>query len=659
MSNLRYPAVPLITVDPYFSIWSCENTLYGDVTRHWTGRRQNMLGLIDIDGAIYRFMGKANADNKYHREALPIEQVDVQVYPMRSIYTFENEFIRLTLTFMSPLLLDDLKLLSRPVSYISYAIEALDGREHKIKLYFGLDCQIAVNSSKQSVKTGVYENGVYCGRGEQDILCGSGDDRNIEWGYLHLFSPDSCNCGVHSLKQLYSVWGAWGSWHIEYAMDDVSAGDEFSLNDKVAYIYLEKEFDLKGSAGGYICAAYDDIHSITYFGKAIDAYYKKDGDTFEDICRKAVTEYDEICRRVEKAEKELMEKASAISTKYCDIISLAYRQAIAAHKLTWDGEEIQFLSKECFSNGCIGTLDVTYPSIPLFLMTDPTLVEGMLNPLFKFAYSDKWPFDFAPHDVGKYPIANGQVYGIDKDGNQQLKYQMPVEECGNAILCVYAICHYKNDNSYFIKHRDILEKWVQYLIKSGLDPENQLCTDDFAGHLAHNCNLSVKAIMGIAAYGKLLERTEDTKAQSYIDKAKEYAKNWRETAFNGDHYRLAFDKEGTWSIKYNMVWDKIFGWGIFSDEVFEKEISYYMTQFKKYGLPLDSRSDYTKSDWLMWSVRMTDSIEYRDKIISTMWDMLNESPSRVPFTDWYFASTAIQKGFQNRTVQGGLFIAMM
>ena len=112
---------------------------------------------------------------------------------------------------------------------------------------------------------------------------------------------------------------------------------------------------------------------------------------------------------MEAAERDLLERAGKISSRYADIVSLAYRQAIAAHKLTWDGGEIQFLSKECFSNGCIGTLDVTYPSIPLFLLYNPELVEGMLNPLFKYAASPNWPYAFAPHVVGQYPIANGQV----------------------------------------------------------------------------------------------------------------------------------------------------------------------------------------------------------------------------------------------------------
>ena len=472
-AKLRYPAVPLINIDPNFNIWSCTDKLYDDVTRHWTGRRHNLLGLLELDGKTLRFMGKLYADNRSQREAGVLPQTDVTVHPMHTCYTFENEAIRLTLTFMTPLLTDDLKLMTRPVSYISYCLEALDSKAHKARLLFGADCEIAVNSPAQEVTAEIYENGVRCGRGEKDILSASGDDRNIDWGWLHLFSPHGFVPGIKNITQLGRSYGH--DYVAEYP--EVKDGEAFNLSTNVVYICLEKELELtEKSEKGYICAAYDDIHSIMYFGKVLDAYYKKDGDTFTDVCNKAILEYAEICTRVEAAEAELMKKATAVSEKYADIIALAYRQVIAAHKLTWDGGEIQFLSKECFSNGCIGTLDVTYPSIPMFLIYRPELIEGMLNPIFKFADSDAWEFDFAPHDVGQYPLANGQVYGLDENGKLTLEYQMPVEECGNAILSVYALCHYKNDFSYFEKHRDILEKWVKYLIKYGLAPDNQLCT---------------------------------------------------------------------------------------------------------------------------------------------------------------------------------------
>ena len=95
--------------------------------------------------------------------------------------------------------------------------------------------------------------------------------------------------------------------------------------------------------------------------------------------------------------------------------------------------------------------------------------------------------------------------------------------------------------------------------EKGFDPENQLCTDDFAGHLAHNVNLSGKAIIALGAYGKLCRmRTEkaqaaikgqlDAAAREYGGLARELAARWLKKVFDdGDHFRLAFDKPGTWS----------------------------------------------------------------------------------------------------------------
>ncbi len=665
MEKLRYPAVPLITVDPFFSVWSCADTLYEETTRFWTGKRQSLIGLLNIDGAAYRFMGKVFADGSYNMEARVIEQTDVTVYPMRTAYTFENEIVRLKLTFMTPLLTDDFYLMTRPVSYISYEIEVLDGKTHEMQLLFGADASISVDNYAEAVTAELYEGGVRVGKGDKDVLSVSGDCCAIDWGWLHLYSADGFAPAVRTAKEVAWHYSDIISTHCIPAQEP-DFTKPFALNEQVVYITLDKEFTVSSKECGFICAAYDDIHSLKYLDKVVDAYYKKDGDTFEDVRLKALSEYDEICARVEKAEADLLKKAEKFGKKYADIISLAYRQVIAAHKLTWDGEEVQFMSKECFSNGCIATLDVTYPSIPMFLLLEPTLVEGMLNPLFKYANTEDWPYDFAPHDVGQYPLAVAQRYGRGTRYGTigepfLLERQMPVEESGNAILCVYTVCHYKKDMSYFIKHKALMDKWVEYLVKYGLDPENQLCTDDFAGHLAHNCNLSLKAIMGIAAYAKMMESIGDAAtAEKYLAIAKEYATNWEKTAFDGDHYRLAFDREGSWSIKYNMVWDKIFGWGIFLNEVFEREIAYYKKVMHPYGLPLDSRSDYTKSDWQMWSVRLADEdTDYMTRIVDAMWAFLNESYPRVPFTDWYFTSEPKERGSQNRTVQGGLFIPLI
>lgn len=677
--KLRAPSVPLITNDPMLNVWSFADQLTDDVTRHWTGYRQFITGSIAIDGEVFQFIGKLQPDNiRYMTEFPAMKQVDVTIKAMTTVYTFETDKVRLELSFMSPLLLDDLKLLSRPISYISYKLTALDGKDHKIHLFFGLSCEMAVDNGSQSVTFDRTAYSISASSGTENMLKRSGDNHRIEWGTLHLIAPhwrtvalpaEKLNKRIRGLycdkKQPVNTMDYYGPNPGPLVPEYYHDYDSTTIYPHYPLLLAEQEYDLSGVKEDFLAVGYDDIKSIQYFGENIEAYWRKDGETFADVTKKALDDYEEIKARVAAFEEDLTAKATAIHPKYADILNLAYRQTIAAHKLTWHDGELQFFSKENYSNGCIATVDVTYPSIPLFLIYAPELVEGMLNPIFKLIDNGLWEFEFAPHDAGTYPLANRQVYGYSNkyffSGITAFEKQMPVEECGNMILCVAGVCYAKKDFSYFKKHEAILKQWADYLLEAGYDPANQLCTDDFAGHLAHNCNLSVKAAMGIAAFAKMLKDTGNTaEAEKYHAKAAEFAKLWETGASDGDHTRLAFDQEGTWSIKYNMVWDNLLDLHIYSDDIKKKELAYYKKMANAYGLPLDSRSDYTKSDWQLWSVMLDESdTEYTDLIVERMWDFLNETVDRVPFTDWYFTSKAFHRGFQNRTVQGGLFIKLL
>ncbi|GJM81077.1 hypothetical protein HMSSN139_35730 [Paenibacillus sp. HMSSN-139] len=345
--------------------------------------------------------------------------------------------------------------------------------------------------------------------------------------------------------------------------------------------------------------------------------------------------------------------------KYADILSLSYRQAIAAHKLVRDPEgQVLFMSKECFSNGCIATVDVSYPSIPLFLLYQPELVRGMMRPIFKYAASDAWTFEFAPHDVGQYPLANGQVYG-----ENALEAQMPVEECGNMLVMAAAVTWADGNTDFVLEHRGLLAQWADYLVEHGLDPEHQLCTDDFAGHLARNANLSAKAVMGVASYGLLCEMLgEEEPAEHYRQAASDMARKWEGLAADpsaDSHTMLAFGQPGTWSLKYNLVWDGIFGTGLFREEMIRREVAWYLEKQERYGTPLDNRAAYTKADWLVWAGTLAEEREDFERIISPLWTFLNETRDRVPFTDWYDTKTSAQIGFQHRSVVGGLYIKLL
>ena len=274
-----------------------------------------------------------------------------------------------------------------------------------------------------------------------------------------------------------------------------------------------------------------------------------------------------------------------------------------------------------------------------------------------YAASERWRFPFAPHDLGQYPHANGQVYG---GGERTEENQMPVEECGNVLLLIAAIAQMEGNPGFANLYWKQIETWAEYLKEKGFDPENQLCTDDFAGHLAHNVNLSAKAICAIGAYAKLCEmRGETEKATKSIELARTFARRWMEAADEGDHYRLAFDKQGSWSQKYNLIWDRILGLNIFPASVAKKELAYYRKIQNQYGLALDNRETYTKLDWITWTATLTQDRDDFETLINPIITFINKTPDRSPLTDWYQTKDARKVGFTARPVVGGVFSQML
>lgn len=639
--RFRPAAVPLVTVDPFFSIWSCDDALYGGPTEHWSGRPCPIMAGVYVDNTFYA-VAAFDENGKIMRNR--IYQTGLEVTPTSTIYDFENEQVKLRLTFTTPLLLDRLDILTRPVSYVKY--EVTPKCQKTVRFVFGISARACVDNKSQSVGVFKTSNSLCCGNVCQTPLSQSGDNVMIDWGYLHL-----CDTTARV-----------GRFRDQRNLEIMPINNTYNVYSEEPYLVV-----VKNEHEGVVTLAYDEINPIEYFGEPLEEYYTKYFDTFDDMVSAAVAEYDEIKALCDEFDARLIAEASKIGENYKNIAALAYRQAISAHKLVEDDEgNIIFLSKENDSNGCIGTLDVTYPSIPLFLKFNPELVNGMLRPIIKYAKSEDWPFDFTPHDVGRYPIANGQVYGASPFtpngdaqhrtyGDHVYEKQMPVEEAGNMLLCLAAVKKYSGgDQSLFDADRPLMKQWVDYLVKFGYDPENQLCTDDFAGHLARNCNLSLKAILGIAAYADL------SGDESYLAIAREYAKKWEIDA-KASHVgtRLTFDGEDGWSLKYNIVWDNLLGYKLFSDEVKQNEIKLYTTKLNRYGVPLDSRSDYTKVDWLMWSTRIWDDPKYTALVCESIVNMINETFDRVPLTDWYFTSTAAHRSFRCRSVVGGLFINLI
>ena len=643
----RMASIPLILQDPYISIWSSTDKLYESDPVHWSRARQKITGHLILNGKPYRFMGKQDLCQN-------MEQTGVEVTATASTYYFEAEDVTLEVCFRSSFLLEDPVLVSRPCTYIDFRIGgAYEGKQPQVAVQVSSDI---VTPGDEMVIGGAYERPdyhyAYMGKARQTPLCYSGDNRTIDWGYCYLASGQA------------------------------SADIRHDWQDRT----LCAQFDLEQTPEANLIFAFDDISSIQYFGDVKRGYWTTKYAHILDAIGAAISEHDELKSRCAQFDAQLEAQARKVGGEdYALLCVAAYRHTIAAHKLIADNDgNLIFLSKETDSNGCIGTVDLSYPSSPMFLLYNTEYVKGMMRPIFHFANCDVWENDFAPHDVGRYPYAVGQVYALnwDKPGKELnyiegttctflymfpagsgcyvMKEQMPVEESGNMLIMAAAVTLLDGNTQFIADKMDVMEKWVYYLVKHGTDPGEQLCTDDFAGHLAHNANLSAKAVLGIEAFAQMKKMLGDQAAyERFHEIAAQMAMMWEKKAADGDHTRLTFDRENTWSLKYNLMWDLFFDSHLFSEALFEQEAAYYVTRNNRYGAPLDCRADYTKSDWVLWCAAFAKDPEIRAQIIHPVAEYLRQTKTRVPFSDWYDTKTGNFVHFIGRSVQGGMFAPML
>ena len=788
----KAPAFPLITHDPNFSIWSTTDELTASPTKHWTGADHSLIGMLKVDGEVYRFMGNVgkvfktivpagdevnyeaaytedkpaegwmntdfddsqwkkgiapfgdnesivktkwlskniwmrrkfaisdlnlnnlflklshdddveaylNGELVYKRVGwtnkyiyLPIADVvknkltkdgnilaihvinnvggammdagiveepkagagntvlsatqnSVKLNATQTVYDFTCGKVNLLLTFTSPLLINNLTILARPVSYISAKVKSTDGAMHDVQLYFGASTDIAANTPAQAMTTQQYNVGglsiLKAGTIEQPVLQKKGDDLRIDWGYMYVAVPSGAE-----VKQSVTEDGDVSKLFMP-ATGKLTGGKHLLLNTIVSMGKVGTT-----SKEQLILMGYDDLYSIQYFKTNLRPYWNQSGTVkFEQQLTQAAADYKATIQKCEAVNKMIHDDAAkAGGEDYAKLCELAYRQSIAAHKLVKSPQgELLLLSKENFSNGSINTVDVTYPSAPLFLAYNPQLFEGMLNGIFYYSESGKWIKPFPSHDLGTYPLANGQTYGED----------MPVEECGNMMALTAAVCKAEGNIAYAKKHWKTLAIWADYLSREGLDPALQLCTDDFAGHLARNANLSMKAIVALGGYVQIAEKAGELKiAAKYRSITKDMVTKWMSMAADGDHYSLTFNDKNTWSQKYNLVWDKVLKLNYFPKEVYQKEVKYYLTKQNDFGLPLDSRKTYTKSDWVIWtSVLATDQKDFH-ALADPMYKYATQTTSRVPISDWHETTDGKMVGFQARSVVGGYFMKVL
>jgi len=348
------------------------------------------------------------------------------------------------------------------------------------------------------------------------------------------------------------------------------------------------------------------------------------------------------------------------SDKFATVLSMIHRQVTGCAVTVWS-EQFQtpmVFIKEMSTGGFLSTVDVIYPASPFYLALAPETLKQMLLPIMHWSHNDttnKVTIDWAPHDLGMFPIANADA------ANQE---EMPVEESGNMLLMLASLAQRQNgDIVWLTPFRKVVDQWASFLKDNLPDPEDQLCTDDFLGSSPHNLNLATKGIVGMGAYSVLLRYWGDYKlADEWDQLAKKYAQEWKVMGLDPDtsmlpHYKQRYDQNSTWSTKYNLIWQYVLGTDTFPDDVRITENAFYQSQARKYGIPLDNRNSEQKVDWLSWMGALAfDNKEQQTVITDFIYNLAHTSSAREPLTDLYNVDNMdLHGGFIARFVLGGLY----
>ena len=651
LTVFRPPAVPLVTLDPYLSIWSFADHLTYDATRHWSGSRMTMQSVVRIDGNAYRIMGDEPG------EVTPARQLRLQVLPTRTIYDFQASNVFVRLTFLTPDVPQQIDILSRPVTYVTWELHSLDAKPHQVEILFDSSAELVVNTPDEAVN---WESEsvpglqvLRMGTAAQPILARADDQTRIDWGYLYLAAPLDASPGSTVLPADSAIQEFISHGHLTSPLD---ARMPRPANDHSPVMAFSFSLGAVGAkpVSRHIVLAYDEIYPIEYFGQRLRPFWQHEGATVSALLQAAESDFSSLSERSRSFDQALVADLTRLGGEhYAEVAALAYRQAFASNKLAIgpDGAPLMFL-KEISSCGCAQTADVIYPESPILLLLNPKLLEYSLTPLLDYAQSGQWPYPYAPHDLGTYPLDNARTPSEMES--------MPVEETGNMFLMIAGIARAEGNAAFASRYWPLLTKWADYLKSNGLDPGDQLCTDDFTGLLSHNANLSLKAIEALGGYAMLAEMLgKESISATYRRTAEECAAKWIQLAGDDGHTRLAFDRSGTWSHKYNLVWDRVLGLHLFPVSLAQQELAFYRSRSTPFGFPLDDRSAFTKLDWESWSAALATSKAQFSDLFSGVYNFAQQTPTRVPLSDWYWTVDGSQTGFQARPVVGGVYMEML
>jgi Domain of unknown function (DUF5127)/Domain of unknown function (DUF4965)/Domain of unknown function (DUF1793)/Ricin-type beta-trefoil lectin domain-like/Domain of unknown function (DUF4964) len=663
---LRPPAVPLAVRSPYLSTWLPADNLAGTWPTFWNGHVTALCGLARIDGAAYVFAGAPSVPGG--PALTQMQQASLQLTATRSIYTLSGGGVTLTVTFFSPVDLGNLQRQCVPLSYVTVQAAASDGRAHAVDVHLDVsgewvhgDTSTPITWAQQQAAGMTVLTAQPASPG---VLQENADQAS--WGQLVLAAPTGAGLSWQIGQDTVVRTASAGSGRLAGTSDSAQPR---AISDRWPVLGLNRDFGTVDpgtpSAEFTVTLGHVRTPAVTYLGAQLQPWWTHYWGSPTDMVGWFNGDHAAALAAATTLDRRIHDEASAAAgggttgDHYAGVCALAMRQAVAGTELVDRGGSPWAFLKEISSDGNMSTIDVTYPAFPAYLHLSPAYLRLLLEPLLDYAEHGGWPEEFAEHDLGSgYPNAAGH-----NDGNEE---DMPVEESANMLIMAAAVIQRlpaADAASFAGAHYPILRQWAEYLAANALDPGFQNQTDDFTGFIAHSANLALKGIVGIGAMSVVSAADGNTAdATRYATLARGYVSQWTSLAADssGAHLKLAYDQDGTWSLKYNGFPDRLLGLDLVPTGTAAREASWYASHAGACGVVLDPRNDYTKGDWELWTAAwLADHGTTRDLLVNGVYTFAHTTGQRVPFSDWYVVASAAQRGFQDRPVVGGMFALLL
>ncbi|CAE6479297.1 unnamed protein product [Rhizoctonia solani] len=666
------PAIPLAVRSPYLSAWlqggNSGGRLNGQWPTFWTGSTLGWAGYIRVDGKAYTFLGAPNVAG-----ATLATQKKMQFTATKSTFVLAAGPVDLTVQFLSPVEPTDYLRQSLPFSYMTLSAKSTDGASHSVQYYTDISAEWTSGDNGLPVKWSTskltgngnpiihqvslqnpvryaeindhtqYGTAYYATNQVGNLTYATGEDRTLRTAFVTKGVLD--NSQDTQFRAINDRWPVFAF-----------ARDIGSITDSTKNPVVFAVGHVRDPLVQYIIAGNQQQERHPYWLSK----YANANDALSAFL--SDSEYQHSLTAASALDTKIFNDATPIHADYTSIVQLSTRQAFAAVEITlsktssgsYNTSDVKIFMKEISSNGNMNTVDVIFPAWPAYLYLNPDFGRRLLEPLFQYQQTGQYPNKWSIHDLGAhYPNATGYNDGGDEP--------MPVEESGNMLIMALSYTRATKDNSLISNNYNLLAQWTQFLVEDSLIPAEQLSTDDFAGHLVNQTNLAIKGIIGIQAMGEIaniLGKSDD--AKKYKDIAASYVPQWQKFAHSNEgHLTLNYGNASSWGLAYNLYSDKLLQFNLFPKSVYDMQTGWYGEMGAQYGVALDSRHPYTKSDWEIYTAGTVTDKGTRDMFIARLRDYLANGKNNAPFSDWYDAIWGTVVGFRARPVAGGHFALLV